>query len=66
MKIYIGVFFFGDEGTGLADELKRTKRVLGWSRQIMGGRILLFAMLLHCEITRHARVHAYKARRLPL
>ena len=28
---------FGDDGTGPADESKRTKRVQGWSRQIMGG-----------------------------
>ena len=48
-----GVLVFGDDGTGPADESKRTKRVQGWSRQIMGGRFLL------CE-------HAYKARRLPL
>ena len=33
------------------NEPKRTKRVLGWSRQIMGGRLLLFAILLFCEIT---------------
>ena len=39
-----------DDGTGPADESKRTKRVQGWSRQIMGGRFLLFAILLHCEI----------------
>ena len=46
-----GVFVFGDDGTGPADESKRTKRVQGWSRQIMGGRLLLFAILLLCEIT---------------
>ena len=44
-------FGFGDDGTGPADESKRTKRVQGWSRQIMGGRFLLFAILLLCEIT---------------
>ena len=27
---------FGDDGTGPADESKRTKRVQGWSREIMG------------------------------
>ena len=32
-----GVLVFGDDGTGPADESKRTKRVQGWSRQIMGG-----------------------------
>ena len=32
-----GVLVFGDDGTGPADEFKRTKRVHGWSRQIMGG-----------------------------
>ena len=30
------VLVFGDDGTGPADESKRTKRVQGWSRQIMG------------------------------
>ena len=46
-----GVLVFGDDGTGPSDESKRTKRVQGWFRQIMGGRLLLFAILLHCEIT---------------
>ena len=32
-----GILFFGDDGTAPADESKRTKRVQGWSRQIMGG-----------------------------
>ena len=32
-----GVLVFGDDGTGLAVESKRKKRVQGWSRQIMGG-----------------------------
>ena len=45
-----GVLVFDDEGTGPADESKRTKRVQGWSRQIMGGRLLLFVVLLLCEI----------------
>ena len=31
-----------------------------------GGRLLLFAIPLLCEITRHSYEHAYKARRLPL
>ena len=44
-------FGFGDDGTGPADETKRTKRVQEWSDQIMEGRILLFAILLLCEIT---------------
>ena len=42
---------FNDDGTDPADESKRTKRVQRWSRQIMGGRLLLFAILLFCEIT---------------
>ena len=46
-----GVLAFGNDGTDPADESKRTKRVQGWSRQIMGGRLLLFAMLILCEIT---------------
>ena len=46
-----GVLAFGDDGTSPADESKRTKRVQGWSCQIMGGRLLLFAILLLCEIT---------------
>ena len=45
-----GVLAFGDDATGPADEFKKTKRVQGWSRQIMGGK-LLFAILLLCEIT---------------
>ena len=32
-----GVLILGDDGTGPADETKRTKRILGWFRQIMGG-----------------------------
>ena len=46
-----GVLVFGDDGAGPADESKKTKRVQGWSRQIMGGGFLLFEILLHCEIT---------------
>ena len=46
-----GVLVFDDDRTGPADESKRTKRVQGWCRQIMGGRLLLFAILLLCEIT---------------
>ena len=46
-----GVLVFGDDGSGPTDESKRTKRVQRWSRQIMGGRLLLFAILLLCEIT---------------
>ena len=46
-----GALAFADDGTGPADESKRTKRVHGWSRQIMGGRLSLFAILLLCEIT---------------
>ena len=46
-----GVLAVGDDRTGPADESKRTKRVQGWSRQIMGGRLLLFAILLFSEIT---------------
>ena len=45
------VLAFGDDGTGPADEFKRTKRVQGWSRRIMRGRLLIFAILLLCEIT---------------
>ena len=36
-----GVLVFGDDGTGPADEPKRTKCVLGWSRQIMGGWLFI-------------------------
>ena len=45
-----GVLVLDDDGTGPADECKRTKRVQGWSRQTLGGRLLLFAILLLCEI----------------
>ena len=45
-----GVLVF-DDGTGPADEFKKTKRVQGWPRQNIGGRLLLFAILLLCEIT---------------
>ena len=60
------MFFFGDDRAGPADESKRTKRVQGWSCQIMEGRLLLFAILLLCEITRQSCVHVFKARRLLL
>ena len=46
-----GILAFGDDGTGPTDESKRTKRVQGWSHQIIGGKLLLFAILLLCEIT---------------
>ena len=46
-----GVLVFGDDGTGPADEFKRTKCVQRWPHQIMAERLLLFAMLLLCEIT---------------
>ena len=46
-----GILVFGDDKTGPADEFKRMKCVQGWSRQIMEGRLLLFAILLLCEIT---------------
>ena len=48
-----GVLGFGDNGTGITDESKRTKPVQRWSRQIMGGGrfFLLFVILLHCKIT---------------
>ena len=45
------VLAFGDDGTSPADESNRTKRVQGWPRQIMGGRLIIFAILLLCEIT---------------
>ena len=32
-----GILVFDDDETGSADGSKRTKRVQGWSRQIMGG-----------------------------
>ena len=32
-----GILVFDHDGTGPADESKRTKRVQGWSRQIVGG-----------------------------
>ena len=46
VSIYIdyckyGVLVFGDDGTGPADESKRTKRVQGWSRSIMGGWLFI-------------------------
>ena len=46
-----GVLAFGDDGIGPVVESKRTKRVQGWSRQIMGGKLLIFAILLLCEKT---------------
>ena len=36
-----GVLVFGDDGTGPADESKRTKRVQGWYHQIMGGWLFI-------------------------
>ena len=44
-------FGFRHDGTGPADESKRTKRVQGWSHQIVGGGVLLFAIPLHYKIT---------------
>ena len=32
-----GILVFCNDGTGPANESKRTKRIQGWSRQIMGG-----------------------------
>ena len=46
-----GVLVFDDDGTGPADESKQIKCIKGRSCQIMGGRFLIFAMLLLCEIT---------------
>ena len=47
-----GILVFDHDGTGPDDESNRTKRVQGWSRQIVGGGgFSLFAILLHCEIT---------------
>ena len=47
-----GILVFDHDRTGPADESKKTKRVQGWSRQIVGGGgFSLFAMLLQCEIT---------------
>ena len=46
-----GILVFDDDGTAPVDESKRTKGVQGWSRQIMRGRLSLFAILLLCEIT---------------
>ena len=36
-----GALVFGDDGTGPANESKRTKRAQGWSRQIMGGAFVI-------------------------
>ena len=44
----MGVCFFGDDGTGPVDESKRTK---GMALSKYGRRLLLFAILLLCEIT---------------
>ena len=46
-----GILAFGNDGIGPTDESKRTKRVQGWSHQIIGGKLLLFAILLLCKIT---------------
>ena len=35
--IRYGVLVLGDDGTGPADESKRTKRIQGWSRKSIGG-----------------------------
>ena len=37
-----GILVFGDDLTGPVDESKRTKRVQGWSRQIMEGGFYYF------------------------
>ena len=49
--IRYGALVFGDDGTGPADESKRTKRIPGWSRKNIGGRLLLFVKLLFCDLT---------------
>ena len=36
MQCTTGLWLLGNDGTGPADESKRTKRVREWSRQIMG------------------------------
>ena len=36
-----GVLVYGDDGTGPADESKRTKRIQEWSLQIMGGVFII-------------------------
>ena len=36
-----GILVFDHDGTGPADESKRTKRVQGWSRQIVGGGLFI-------------------------
>ena len=36
-----GVLVFGDDGTSPADESERTKRIQGWSCQIMGGFFII-------------------------
>ena len=46
-----GVLIFGDDETGPADESKTMKSVQRWFGQIVGGRFLLSAILLLCEIT---------------
>ena len=45
-------FGFGDDEIGPADESKRTKRVQGWSRQIMGERFLFFYYLQYSYIVK--------------
>ena len=63
---YNGVLFVGDDGTGPADESKRTKRVQGWYRQIMGGGFYYLQYYYFVKEACHLCKHTYKVRRLPL
>ena len=60
-----GVLFFGNDGAGPANESKRTKRVQGWCRQIMGGAFIICNTIALMKQRRHSCEHANKAPRLP-
>ena len=61
-----GALIFGNDGTGPADESKRTKRIQGWSCQIMGWGFYYLQYYYFVKKPRHSCEHAYKAHRLSL
>ena len=54
-----GVLVFGDDGTGPANESKRTKRVLGWSRLIMGGGFFIICNIITLSDNHFIRVNMH-------
>ena len=60
------VLIFCNDGTGPVDESNRTKRVHGWSRQIVARGFYYLQYYYFVKKPRQLRDHGYKTRRLPL